>query len=141
MIFEFIVESRPKSANKPPDPKFTQKIQTAAKLYNTGSPLTGSLYAKIIWFHNGKSDGDTDNIAKRILDSLRTIAYIDDALISHCYIDRIDTSVSYETAGIPTLTKVVDDLSALLGGGQFRHILYVRIGITRQIAQYEVHHA
>ncbi len=56
----------------------------------------GPLYARILWFHKDRTTQDVDNIAKRILDSLKGLVFDDDSAISHCLAARIDATMDYE---------------------------------------------
>src|SRR4051794_21518749 len=71
--FSMVLAEKPLSVNRGrPSPRYTQRIQTAALTH--GAQLQhGLLYARIVWFQRQRTEGDVDNIAKLILDSLKGV--------------------------------------------------------------------
>jgi hypothetical protein len=131
MVFEFVVPIRPISANRKPSEQFTLKIREAAKKYNLNGlfHLRHNLFARIVWFHRVAHKGqDTDNIAKRILDSLKNCAYNEDTEVSRCYIDRVSIAENFDLEDSPFNGQVSDDLAELLDDQNHKHILYVAVG-------------
>ena len=98
--FTMVVSERPVSANKGLKPRYADKLRKAAK---DRSPTIqpGPLYARILWFHKHRTTLDVDNIAKRILDALKGIVFVDDADVSHCLAARIDATIDYVLSGSP----------------------------------------
>src|SRR5438034_958488 len=78
-----VVALKPISANRKPSPRFTSRLQSAAATHGA-QLLSGALYARISWFQLRRSQGDVDNIAKRILDSLIGVVIRDDDDIVRC---------------------------------------------------------
>ena len=128
--FSMVLAEKPLSANRGrPSPRYTRSIQVAAAAY--GAQLqTGSLYARIVWFQLRRADGDVDNIAKLILDSLKGIVIRDDDEITRCLAQKTvaDRSGRYEyDASLIPSTQVRTDLTLLLGASD--HVLYIEVGI------------
>ena len=83
--FAIAVAVRPISANARPQQSrwHTRRLQAAA-MADGRLPLSGPLYVRVVWFQLQRSPGDVDNIAKRILDSLKGIDFLDDKEIDRC---------------------------------------------------------
>jgi Holliday junction resolvase RusA-like endonuclease len=62
---------------------YTQLLQDAAMALQP-RVLAGPLYVRIIWFQSRPSQGDVDNIPKRILVALKGIVFDDDDDIARC---------------------------------------------------------
>ena len=93
-------------------------------------PGTDPLYARIAYFYTyPRDEGDTDNIAKPLLDALCGVAYPDDGMIKRCLVDAIffgdvaDLNLSLVYAP----QRPAEDLLGVLTG---RHsdVLYVEVG-------------
>ena len=124
------VAVRPISANAKSQQSqwYTQRLQAVAMA--TGQlPLSGPLYARIVWFQLHRSPGDVDNIAKRILDALKGIVIHDDDDIDRCLIQRsiaeADGTFPIDASQIPS-RSVLAALQALLNTEE--HVLYIEIG-------------
>jgi hypothetical protein len=130
-----IVERRPLSSNKSPNRKFTTALQELARQRFQGEvPLTGSLYARIIWFYDGgtsRTTMDVDNIAKWILDSLKGIVYIDDQFILKCATEKVDKTDLFTLSRDRMSSSDYDQLAVLLGCSDIHHILYIEVGQLR----------
>ena len=126
-MFVMVIPRRPISANRGPNPKFSQALETAARNRNAQT-IAGPLYARIIWFHKYPTTQDADNIAKRILDSLKGVVYVDDNAVTHCLTARVDATVDYELSDAPASDADYDDLLQLLADDDQRDVLYVEIG-------------
>jgi hypothetical protein len=125
--FAMVVPRRPISSNAGPNTKYSEAIAHAARGKEPGI-LQGPLYARIIWFHKHPTAQDVDNIAKRILDSLKDIVYRDDHAITHCLAIRVDARSAYEITD-PEPGQA-DDLSLVrhLDDNEVRDVLYIEIG-------------
>ena len=119
---------KPISANRGPSPRYTNRLQGAA-LAQGAQILSGLLYARITWFQLRRSQGDVDNIAKRILDALKGVVIQDDDDVVRCLTQKAvaDSSGSFalNTLGIPSAAVLVN-LQALLGAHD--HVLYIEVG-------------
>lgn len=122
-----ILPRRPISSNKNVNPKYSAAIMQAARERQPGI-LDGPLYARIIWFHKHPTDQDVDNIAKRILDSLKDIVYRDDYAITHCLTARVDARNYYEFADPVLAESDYPSLLQHLNNENARDVLYVEIG-------------
>ena len=104
-------------------------MKGAAGTRFAGPLLQGPLYARIIWFHKYKTtEGDADNIAKRLLDALKGVVYSDDHSITHCLAARIDATLDMEISQTGVGTNVFQELLQLLGDPNVRDVLYVEVG-------------
>ena len=126
--FAMVVGVKPLSANRGrPSPKFTSIIQAAAGAHGARL-LTGLLYVRIIWFQRERTDGDVDNMAKWILDSLKGVVFLDDDDIVRCLTQKTVASATgaylYNQDLIPT-GSVRSGLPILLG--QEPHVLYIEV--------------
>ena len=129
--FAMIVSAKPLSANRGrPSPTFTNIIRSAALAYGARI-LTGLLYVRIIWFQHERTDGDVDNMAKWILDSLKGVVFQDDDDVVRCLTQKTVADATgeylYHRHLIPSETVRVD-LPALLGGEP--HVLYIEVDIV-----------
>jgi len=125
--FSMVVPRRPMSANKGPNENYKTALSEAAR-FRHPTILDGPLYARILWFHKDKTNQDVDNIAKRILDSLKGVVFRDDLAVSHCLAARIDARIEYELDGVPPSEQEEKMLLELLGDDQTRNVLYIEIG-------------
>jgi hypothetical protein len=125
--FVIVLPRRPISANRGANPKFSRTIDQAARLRQP-TLLEGPLYARIVWFHKYRTSQDTDNIAKRILDSLKGIVYGDDNSITHCLSVRVDTTVDFELTDSMTSDADYELLLQFLADASERDVLYIEIG-------------
>jgi Endodeoxyribonuclease RusA len=131
--FAMVVAVRPISANARPQQSrwYTHRLQAEAIAHGR-FPLPGPLYVRIVWFQLQRSPGDVDNIARRILDSLKGIVFQDDRAIDRCPTQR---SVAESNGNFPLNASripsraVLARLQALLDAEE--HVLYVEIGRIR----------
>ena len=77
-----VLARRPISANKGPNPRYAKAPREIARS-KQANVSNGPLCARILWFHKDPTTQDVDNIAKRILDSLKGLVFADDGAISH----------------------------------------------------------
>jgi hypothetical protein len=123
-----VVGAKPISANRKPSLRYTDQLQSAAVAHGA-QLLSGLLYIRITWFQLHRSEGDVDNIAKRILDSLKGIVIQDDDDIVRCLSQKTvaDSSGAFaiNTLAIPS-TTVLASLQSLLGTEN--HVLYIEVG-------------
>jgi hypothetical protein len=128
MTFAMAVALRPVSLqSKRGTGPFVEKLRAEATSWLSGEPpLTGELYARIVWFHRRKH-GDVDNIIKPILDALSGVVYADDDLIVKCSSERVDTTGTVDLSDTNIPPGLFDKLNSLLAAGH-DHILYVEIG-------------
>lgn len=132
MAFELVIIRKPASVNRRRDSQYYGVFraalnQEAAAEFGAAQPLSGALYARIIWFHAGRQ-GDVDNIIKPILDGLKGVCYTDDRSIVKCAVERVDFStatIALSSETVPA-TEYLDILNAI--GGPDPHVLYIEIG-------------
>lgn len=127
-VVAFVTPTRPRSANANPTTRFTNAIAASAQAAWSGPFLSSPLYARIVWFHKYRRDGDVDNIAKRLLDSLKGVVYSDDQAITHCLTCGVDARYDVELDGSAVEATVFANLEALVANNTDRDVLYVEIG-------------
>lgn len=126
--FAMVVGLKPISANRGANQRYTSQLQRAA-LAKGAQILTGPLYARITWFQLRRSQGDVDNIAKRILDSLKGVVIQDDDDVIRCLIQETVAdstgNFAFDALGIPSATALAI-LQSLLGVED--HVLCIEVG-------------
>lgn len=127
-VVSFVTPTRPRSANTHPTVGFTNTIATSARAAWSGQFLNPPLYARIVWFHKYRRDGDVDNIAKRTLDALKGVVYQDDHSITHCLTCGVDARGDIELDGSAVDTTVFAQLESLLANDTDRDVLFVEVG-------------
>lgn len=91
--------------------------------------MSHPLYSRIIWFHkNRSSQGDVDNIAKRIHDALKGVLFLDDRSITHTMTVRVDAAERVELVADPDDPASAEALVDSLDDESVRDILYIEIG-------------
>ncbi len=129
MVCSFHIDLKPRSANKPPRQGYSLKIATAARDQYDGPLLTDPLYSRIIWFHKYVStQGDADNIAKRIHDALKGVLFADDRLITHSLAVRVDATRQIEIVADALHPTAAASLVERLSDPSVRDILYIELG-------------
>jgi hypothetical protein len=92
----------------------------------------GPLYSRIVWFHKYRStQGDTDNIIKKIHDALIGIVFHDDRVITHTMAVRVDATEEPEIAPDPLNPLAAATLVESLAQADFKDVLYVEVGLQR----------
>jgi len=87
------------------------------------------LYSRIIWFHKYvSSQGDIDNIAKRIHDALEAVVFSDDQAITHTLAIKVDATANVEIIEDPENMEAFLELTERLAATDVKDILYVEIG-------------
>ena len=86
MLVAFHLHRKPVSLNARPNPVYAREIAAQAQSCYDGPMLAGDLYSRIIWFHKYRTtQGDVDNMAKRIHDALKEVQFADDGTITAFY--------------------------------------------------------
>jgi hypothetical protein len=124
-----VIAEKPLSANRGrPSPRYTGLIQSAARAQGA-QLLTGHLYVRIVWFQRERAQGDVDNMAKLILDSLKGIVFQDDDNIVRCLTQKAVADGGGEYVYDPSMIldeSVRSELRILLGAAP--HVLYIEVG-------------
>jgi len=128
-MYAFLGNFQPLSVNAKKKEAYKNRIQNAFRHYHgTISPISGSLYGFIYYFHRGKTEPDADNLSKPIWDALKLVAYTDDKIIRFRSSGIFD--LQSEQFDILDLSKmpdyVLDDFLRMIGSED--HILYVEFG-------------
>jgi hypothetical protein len=89
---EFIVPGAPRSANANPRSRrrWRERVSKAvrARLAEAGEPTHQDVSVVIIYFYQGETSLDVDNIAKALLDGLKSILVHDDRQISQLVVRK-----------------------------------------------------
>ena len=121
---------KPRSLNARPSVAYKEAISNAARERHTGALFDVPLYSRIIWFHKYvTTQGDVDNVAKRIHDALKDVLFSDDRVITHTMTVRVDVSAGVEIASDPENPDAAIELSEQLALTSTRDVLYIEIGI------------
>ena len=101
--------------------RWQETVRAAAEEdWESGTPpISGEVSVTIIYFFEGETDLDVDNIAKPILDALNGLIYEDDSQVSQVTIRKTRLGQGLEI-DVPSLALA----SALDAGGDF---VYVRV--------------
>jgi hypothetical protein len=128
MTFAMAIGRKPLSVNARGGGSFTSALRSAA-IAHGARVQSGPLYVRITWFQWRRSQGDVDNIAKRILDSLKGIVFLDDDQIVRCLTQKTvadaGRSFSFNPLQIASPT-ILAELQALLS--EEDHVLYIEVG-------------
>lgn len=124
-----MTDQQPRSVNAKKFGDYAEYVKAEAVVKMNGSAkYVGKFYARIVWFHRGRATTDADNIAKRHIDALRGVVFVDDAAISKCLTHRVDLSESYVLDGTSLGEKELQRLLAMLGDPARKHVVYAEIG-------------
>jgi hypothetical protein len=128
--FAMVLPERPISL----EARFRERYQArlrarALQSLGAGHQLTGNLYVRILWLHRLPTNQDIDNIAKRILDALKGVAFPDDGIVVSCLTRKL--LYSAQPISLPSRPDVpqhvFEQLIELLGQDE-PHILYIEAG-------------
>jgi hypothetical protein len=85
--------------------------------------------AASLWFHAKPTTQDVDNIAKNVLDGMKSVVFGDDIAIVRCFLAKIDVREDY---ALDPEFVTSDEYTLLMGhldGGE-DNVLYVEVGQT-----------
>lgn len=109
-------------------------IGEAARESYTGPLVYAALYSRIIWFHKYTStEGDADNIAKRVHDALKGIIFRDDRLITHTLSIRVDATRQVVIVPDPAHPGTSARLAESLSDNAVRDVLYIELGVQESL--------
>jgi len=95
-----------------------------------GPPSSAALYSRIVWFHRyTHTQGDVDNIIKKIHDSLKDVLFIDDRVVTHTMAVRVDSRDGVEISPDPNSPEDAETLLASINDPSIRDILYIEVGL------------
>jgi hypothetical protein len=109
---EFIVAGAPRSANANPRSRrrWRERVSRAARerLQDEGGPTNQDISVLIIYFYQGETTLDVDNIAKSLLDGLKGVLFRDDQQVSEILIrkSRFSTGLSLTGASLYLLDAI-----------------------------------
>ena len=123
---EFIVSGAPRSANANPRSRrrWRERVARAARqrLSEDAGPTNQDLSVLIIYFYQGETFLDVDNIAKSLLDGLKGIIFRDDQQVSELVVRKSRFSAGFSLTGAsPYLLDAIERMSQ--AGSDF---VYVR---------------
>jgi hypothetical protein len=100
---EFIVAGAPRSANANPRSRrrWRERVSRAARarLQEEGGPTNQDISVLIIYFYQGETSLDVDNIAKSLLDGLKGVLFRDDQQVSEILIRKSRFSAGLSVTG------------------------------------------
>src|SRR5947209_20538779 len=113
---EFIVAGAPRSANANPRSRrrWRERVSRAARerLQDEGGPTNQVLSVLIIYFYQGETTLDVDNIAKSLLDGLKGIVFPDDQQVSELVVRKTRMQVGLSLIGAsPYLLDAIERMS------------------------------
>ena len=128
--FALALAVKPVSSNaKPQQSRWYDRLLQDAARAQGWYLLSGPLYARIVWFQLQSTQGDVDNVAKRILDAFKGIVFEDDEQIARCLtlktVADLGGNFSMDPTMIPS-SSILLQLEALLRTEQ--HTLYIEMG-------------
>jgi len=123
---EFIVPGTPRSANANPRSRrrWRERVSRAAveRLKEEDGPTDENMAVLIIYFYQGDTSLDVDNIAKSLLDGLKGVVFRDDQQVSELLIRKTRMSAGLSLIGASLyLLEAVERMSQ--AGSDF---VYVR---------------
>jgi len=122
---EFIVAGAPRSANANSRSRrrWRERVSRAARvrLETEGEPTDQDIAVLIIYFYQGETTLDVDNIAKSLLDGLKGVFFRDDQQVSEILIrkSRFSTGLSLTGASL-YLLDAIERMS--LAGSDFVYV-------------------
>jgi hypothetical protein len=124
---EFVVVGAPRSANANPRSRrrWRERVSRAARerLTEEGGPTNQDVAVLIIYFHQGDTTLDVDNIAKSSLDGVKGVAFRDDPQVTELQVRKTRIIAGFSLTGAsPYLLSAIDRLSR--SGDDF---VYVRV--------------
>ena len=100
---EFLVVGAPRSANANPRSRrrWRERVARAARerLREEGGPTAQDVAVLIIYFYQGETTLDVDNIAKSLLDGLKGVLFRDDRQVSELVVRKTRLSAGLLLAG------------------------------------------
>lgn len=127
MTFAMVLAEKPLSREAEHWRGYQDRIRSAATRWMAGQPpLTGRLYARVVWMRLRDEPGDVDNILKRLLDGLERVVFENDRDVAELLVQRVGlrecelSEERFESAVFDELDQLVVD--------EVPHILYVEIG-------------
>ena len=123
---EFIVAGAPRSANANPRSRrrWRERVAQAARerLQDEGGPTNQDLTVLVIYFFQGETSLDVDNIAKSLLDGLKGVLFRDDQQVSELVVRKSRFTAGLSLIGAsPYLLDAIERMSQ--AGSDF---VYVR---------------
>jgi hypothetical protein len=109
---EFIVVGAPRSANANPRSRrrWRERVARAARerLREGDGPTVHDVAVLIVYFYQGETTLDVDNIAKSLLDGLKGVLFRDDRQVSELVVrkSRLSTGLSLTGASLYLLDAV-----------------------------------
>lgn len=109
---EFVVPGAPRSADANPRSRrrWRERVTRAARerLKEEGGPTDRDLSVLVIYFYQGETTLDVDNIAKSLLDGLKGILFQDDQQVSELLVrkSRFSTGLSLTGASLYLLEAI-----------------------------------
>jgi hypothetical protein len=126
--FVLLTDRQPRSLNAKGSGDYVGYVsQVASKEMANRPKLTGSLVAQIVWFHRSRTVTDADNIAKRHIDGLRGVVFVDDGAIRKCMTERVSLRQSFVLDATSLETGDLTRLLEMIAAEDSEHIVFTRI--------------
>jgi len=107
---EFIVVGAPRSANPRSRRRWRERVARAARerLWEEDGPTAHDVAVLIVYFYQGETTLDVDNIAKSLLDGLKGVLFRDDRQVSELVVrkSRLGAGLSVTGASLYLLDAV-----------------------------------
>lgn len=122
---EFIVAGAPRSANANPRSRrrWRERVSRAARerVQEEGGPTDRDVSVLIIYFYQGETFLDVDNIAKSLLDGLKGVLFRDDQQVSELLVRKTRLIAGFSLTGAsPYLLDAIERMSQ--AGSDFVYI-------------------
>lgn len=87
------------------------------------------MYARIVYFHRGRTRTDVDNVIKPTLDAFERLLYQNDRQVVKCVSEKVDiVREDFVIVGDALPGDVYEQLLRMLGDEANPHVLYIEVG-------------
>jgi hypothetical protein len=126
--FVLLTEAQPRSLNAKGSGDYVAYVKgIASEKMGKRSKLVGSLVAQVVWFHRSRTVTDADNIAKRHIDGLRDVVFVDDGAIRKCTTERVSLRQSFVLDATSLEAADLKELLKMIADGSREHVVFTRI--------------
>ena len=115
----FVVHGKPKSLQAKPKGKNGWKATVRGEAPGSLVARADEVRMRVVFFFDGSTDLDVDNILKPICDALNGVAYVDDSQITEI------ASTKWDLQSLPTLIDPPLDVTAAIATGD--DFVYIRV--------------
>lgn len=130
-LLEFIVEGVPRSAQSSRHSRDGWKARVAAAARLAAGDAVGivatEVSASIVYFAFGRADLDPDNLAKPILDALKSVVFDDDGQVRDLHVRVTEVGSDFELSDPSPLVAGTLGRKLAHSGPDVRDFVYIRI--------------